>query len=61
MVMAHELGHLLLPSGTGHAKEGIMRPHWQGHIQWLPRFERSQAETIRRLLSPSMDIVADAR
>lgn len=50
-VMAHEIGHLLLP-GDGHSASGIMRPHWafedwvlirQGKLLFTP----AQARILR--------------
>jgi hypothetical protein len=52
-VIAHELGHLLLP--YGHSPTGLMRGDWgeqelQGtNFTWL-RFTRSQGDLIRRRL-----------
>ena len=50
-VMAHELGHLLLPHGS-HAKSGIMTAEWdRKQIEQIGRgwlsFTREQAEAIR--------------
>jgi len=51
LVIAHEVGHLLLPSGT-HSPDGIMRAHWD--VETLRRtnprglaFTRDQAVRIR--------------
>ena len=43
-VMAHELGHLLLPAG--HSSRGLMRAHWSGRIVQLPDFEKPQQQAI---------------
>jgi hypothetical protein len=54
LVIAHEIGHLLLPYGS-HSPSGLMRPHWQledfEKSDGLPdRFTRAQAEGIRTTL-----------
>jgi hypothetical protein len=49
-VLAHEVGHLLLPEYS-HARSGIMRAKWNGRIGSLPGFLPAQAATIRRLLT----------
>ena len=54
LVMAHEIGHLLLPYSS-HSDEGVMRGHWDlegfRHLD-LRRltFTRRQGQQIRRLL-----------
>jgi hypothetical protein len=35
-VIAHELGHLLIPA-TGHARQGLMRRHWTRSEVWQNR------------------------
>jgi hypothetical protein len=55
MVMAHELGHLLLPDGS-HSDDGVMRAHWGAEDlrRMRPldlRFSIAQAEEIHRTLS----------
>jgi hypothetical protein len=50
-VMAHEMGHLLLPPGA-HSPSGIMRPDWDGddlrHIaSGSLQFTPAQANAIR--------------
>ena len=49
LVIAHEVGHLLLPAFS-HSPSGIMRAHWQGRISEVPRFTSEQGTTIRALL-----------
>ena len=46
LVLAHELGHVLLPEYS-HTAAGIMRPTFSGPIVKLPRFGSEQATTIR--------------
>jgi len=46
LVLAHELGHVLLPEYS-HTADGIMRPSFYGQILKLPRFAPAQATTIR--------------
>jgi len=46
LVLAHELGHVLLPEYS-HTADGIMRPNLHGQILKLPRFASAQAMTIR--------------
>lgn len=48
-VMAHEIGHLLLPAGT-HSRSGIMRPEVDFEIRSVHSFTRDQADTMRALL-----------
>jgi hypothetical protein len=45
-VMAHELGHVLLPEYS-HAPTGLMRARWNGPLTRVPDFTTSQAESIR--------------
>jgi hypothetical protein len=58
LVIAHEMGHLLLPAGTGHTTAGIMQPHWKGQIRWMPDFTRQQGEQIQEILSAPMTVAA---
>ena len=53
-VMAHELGHLLLPYG-GHSPDGLMRDRLDQRLmsQHLLGFDRRQADAIRASLSAS--------
>lgn len=51
VVLAHEIGHLVLPEGTGHTSDGIMRPHWAGQLLWVPEFTRQQSVQMRAILS----------
>jgi hypothetical protein len=57
LVIAHELGHLLLPAGS-HAQRGLMRAVWSledlGHIGHKSRFEftATHAELIYQRLGP---------
>ena len=48
-VIAHEVGHLLLPAFS-HSPTGIMRPHWDGRIMRVPDFTVDQGNTIRTRL-----------
>ncbi len=48
-VMAHEIGHLLLPAGT-HSHFGIMHPQVDFDITSVHAFTRDQADTMRALL-----------
>jgi hypothetical protein len=64
-VMAHELGHLLLPYGA-HAVAGIMRPEWD-RVQATHAatgtlaFTRDQSALIRERLQASASPIAHAR
>src|SRR5262245_105098 len=49
-VIAHELGHLLLPVNS-HSDRGIMRAVWNLRSGLLEYFTTAQAETIRRQLA----------
>ena len=49
-VIAHELGHLLLP-GNGHSERGIMRAAWNLRSGLLEFFTPAQAESIQRRLA----------
>jgi hypothetical protein len=49
-VLAHEVGHLLLPASS-HAASGIMRGVWHGQIANVPGFTNAQAATMRRRLA----------
>lgn len=46
LVLAHELGHLLLPEGT-HSDAGLMRARWHGRIQFIPGLLPEQAAIIQ--------------
>ncbi len=64
-VMAHELGHLLLPYGA-HSLTGIMRPAWDrpqvnGATSGTLTFTSDQAELIRTRLLASALPIAHAR
>jgi len=48
-VMAHELGHLLLP--PGHSSIGIMRPQIDMMSRTLATFTKDEAAEIRRRLA----------
>jgi len=50
-VMAHELGHLLLPS-PGHSLHGIMRPNVMIKLAPAPTFSKSEAVEILDRLRP---------
>jgi hypothetical protein len=49
-VIAHELGHLLLPAG-GHSPTGLMRPSLDYRSDEPLRFSDSEAASIRTLLT----------
>jgi hypothetical protein len=49
-IIAHEIGHVLLPEG-GHAKTGIMRERLDPNPNALERFTVEQAEMIRRAIT----------
>ena len=49
-VIAHELGHLLLP-GHRHSERGIMRAAWNLRSGLLEYFTPAQAESIQRRLA----------
>jgi hypothetical protein len=64
-VMAHELGHLLLPYGA-HSVAGIMRPSWDRlqanrAAESTLRFTADQASLIRERLQASATPIAHAR
>ncbi len=49
-VIAHEVGHLLLPE-KGHSRSGIMRAEMDvKHAIQLQSFDKSQADSIRKTL-----------
>jgi predicted Zn-dependent protease len=48
-VMAHEIGHLLLPAHA-HSQFGIMRPQVDFDITSIHSFTRAQADSMRALL-----------
>ena len=50
LVLAHEIGHMLLPTYS-HTARGLMRAEWTGTINAIPEFLPEQAATIRDLLS----------
>jgi hypothetical protein len=49
-VMAHEIGHLLLPAGS-HSRQGIMRAHVDFSQVGVHCFAADQAQAIRLVLS----------
>jgi len=64
-VIAHELGHLLLPHGA-HSLSGIMRPAWdrpqvKGATQGTLTFTPDQVDRIRTGLQASASPIARAR
>lgn len=64
-VMAHELGHLLLPYGA-HAAAGVMRPEWdraqvRNAAEGLLTFTPDQAALIRDRLSVSASPIPHAQ
>jgi hypothetical protein len=54
-VIAHEVGHLVLPE-KGHSRSGIMRAEMDvQHAMSLQSFDKSQADSIRKtLLTPTV-------
>ena len=56
-VIAHEVGHLLLPSNS-HSDRGIMRAAWNVRSSLLEYFTSAQAETIRQRLTPAHGLEA---
>lgn len=48
LVMAHELGHVLLPEFS-HSASGLMRADYGGPVRRMPEFSASQAETLRAM------------
>jgi hypothetical protein len=63
VVIAHELGHLLMPSGS-HSRIGLMRPVWHATEFRAPSqqqltFTPAQAEKIRGLLTRSTRHTSD--
>ena len=50
LVIAHEVGHLLLPAFS-HSPAGIMRAHWDGPVRHLLGFTDDQGATIRLRLA----------
>jgi hypothetical protein len=64
-VIAHELGHLLLPH-EAHSLVGVMRPAWDraqvnGALRGLLAFTPDEANLIRARLSASASPIAHAR
>jgi hypothetical protein len=55
-VMAHELGHLLLPE-SGHSDAGIMRPTFDRHTL-VQRFTPAQSRSLRQVLTAPVTIAA---
>jgi hypothetical protein len=55
-VIAHEVGHLVLPE-KGHSRSGIMRAGMDAkHALQVQSFDKSQAESIRKtLMTPTVD------
>ena len=52
-VIAHEVGHLLLPAFS-HSPDGLMRAHWRGRPSSMPGFTDAQGTTIRARLATRM-------
>ena len=50
LVLAHEIGHLLLPAYS-HSRVGIMRAAWDGPMLLVPNFTNDQGAAIRGLLT----------
>jgi len=49
-VIAHEVGHLLLPAFS-HSSSGVMRASWDGLLVRIPTFTNDQVTTMRQLLA----------
>lgn len=47
LVIAHELGHLLLPPPS-HSRTGLMRPNFSGSINSIPQFEKPQQRALQQ-------------
>lgn len=63
-VIAHELGHLLLPLNA-HASVGIMQPVWRAralppHAPGVPGFLPWQADLLRQRVGPSAPVSASS-
>ena len=56
-VLAHEIGHLLLPEGS-HSQDGLMRAKWFGSMKAVPGFNRRQMTQMRERLQPPTEMVA---
>jgi hypothetical protein len=52
LVMAHEIGHLLLPAG--HSEAGLMRATWELRAGLLEYFDQAQVQEIRGRLASRM-------
>jgi hypothetical protein len=50
LVLAHEVGHMLLPVYS-HAPSGLMRAYWEGRLTTIPDFLPAQAAEIRAQLA----------
>lgn len=50
LVIAHEVGHLLLPAQS-HSSEGLMQAHRKGRLSTMPSFTDAQGTTIRARLA----------
>jgi hypothetical protein len=50
LVLAHELGHLLLPTYS-HTASGLMRATWEGPVTVIPAFLPAQAARIQSQLA----------
>jgi hypothetical protein len=54
-VMAHEIGHLLLPAGSHHSTQGVMRPNLDFARLQSNRFTTKQAASLRSRLVAGPD------
>jgi hypothetical protein len=50
LVLAHEVGHMLLPEYS-HTPSGLMRADWKGRLTTIPDFLPAQAAEIRSQLT----------
>jgi hypothetical protein len=50
LVLAHEVGHMLLPVYS-HSPSGLMRADWEGRLTTIPDFLPAQAAEIRAQLT----------
>ena len=49
-VLAHEIGHLILPENS-HSMSGLMRATWEGRMVAVPDFLPAQAKAVRTIVT----------
>ena len=59
LVIAHEVGHLLLPHGD-HSSSGIMQVAFDLSVRWPQRFTREEAAHIRAALIARQQTIRDS-